>query len=157
MSKTRSLKQNYYTKNCIKVHFSLIIKKSTKNPTLTTIPPSTPDTVNLGDDDGSHDAFVDLERPIGRKVEKERIKKRKSGDCMTSPLAGILTEIKDDNKKNSEKKLRHEEQRLLQEGQRLLPEKERLAMKNEMFRAEQLEEEERIMLMNTSGLSPMQQ
>ncbi|CAL5326352.1 unnamed protein product [Camellia sinensis] len=90
---------------------------------------------------------------------------------MTSPLAGILTEIKEDNKKNSEKKieilekayvqeeqrLRHKEQRLLQEEQRLLHEKERLAIKNEMFKAEQLKEEERIMLMNTSGLSPMQQ
>ncbi|KAL7235980.1 hypothetical protein ACSBR1_019289 [Camellia fascicularis] len=63
------------------------------------------DTVNLGDDYGSHDAFVDLERPIGRKAEKERIKKRKSGNYMTSPLIGILTEIKEDNKKNSEKKI----------------------------------------------------
>ncbi|XP_028085546.1 uncharacterized protein LOC114286563 [Camellia sinensis] len=62
-------------------------------------------TINRGDDYGSHDAFVDLERPIGRKAEKERIKKRKSGNCMTLPLTGILTEIKEDNKKNSEKKI----------------------------------------------------
>ncbi|KAL7206007.1 hypothetical protein ACSBR2_018840 [Camellia fascicularis] len=80
-------------------------EKTNKKLTLTTIPPCTPDTVNLGDDYGSHDAFVDLERPIGRKAEKERIKKRKSGNYMTSPLTGILTEIKEHNKKNSEKKI----------------------------------------------------
>ncbi|KAI8008490.1 hypothetical protein LOK49_LG07G01780 [Camellia lanceoleosa] len=90
---------------------------------------------------------------------------------MTSSFAGILTKIKEDHKKNSEKKikilekayvqeeqrLRHEEQRLFQKEQRLFHEKERLAMKNEIFRAEQLKEEKRIMLMNSSGLSPMQQ
>ncbi|KAL7221745.1 hypothetical protein ACSBR1_023650 [Camellia fascicularis] len=98
----------------------------------------------------------DLKRPISRKGEKQWIKKRKNRDCMTSPLVGILIKIKEDNKKNGEKKTEILDKAYLQEEPRLLHEKERLAMKNEMFKAEQLEEEERIMLMDTSGLTPMQ-
>ncbi|KAM3710627.1 hypothetical protein ACJW30_01G045700 [Castanea mollissima] len=35
--------------------------------------PSTPESINIGEDDVSHDTFVDLERPLDKKVEKERL------------------------------------------------------------------------------------
>ncbi|KAG5566022.1 hypothetical protein RHGRI_001821 [Rhododendron griersonianum] len=55
------------------------------------------DQKHLGEGDAT---FVDLERPPGNKGEKERLKKRKKAEISTSPLAGILTDIKEEQKKS---------------------------------------------------------
>ncbi|KAI8572810.1 hypothetical protein RHMOL_Rhmol01G0229300 [Rhododendron molle] len=78
-------------------------KKSKKNKTWTVPSPSTstPELVDIGEGDAT---FVDLERPPGNKGEKERLKKRKKAEIFTSPLAGILTDIKKEQKKRVTRK-----------------------------------------------------
>ncbi|CAL5334823.1 unnamed protein product [Camellia sinensis] len=58
--------------------------------TSATSSPFAPEAINLAEDDVSHDAYVDLERPLGRKAEKERLNKRKSKDLAGSNYAGIF-------------------------------------------------------------------
>ncbi|KAF5957206.1 hypothetical protein HYC85_004431 [Camellia sinensis] len=128
--------------------------------------------INLAEDDVSHDAYVDLERPLGRKDEKERLNKRKSKDSAGSNYAGILNGIMEDKKKANDKKMEILEKACLQEQEqnrinqeleqeriRIMKEEiqERFRIKQEKIRAEQLKEEERIIMMDTNGLSPMQQ
>ncbi|CAL5388037.1 unnamed protein product [Camellia sinensis] len=58
--------------------------------TSATSSPFAPEAINLAEDDVSHDAYVDLERPLGRKAEKERLNKRKSKDLAGSNYARIF-------------------------------------------------------------------
>ncbi|KAI8007800.1 hypothetical protein LOK49_LG07G00817 [Camellia lanceoleosa] len=147
-------------------------KKPKKKKTSATSSPFTPEAINLAEDDVSHDAYVDLERPLGRKAEKERLNKRKSKDSAGSNYAGILNGIMEDKKKANDKKIEILEKACLQEQEqnrinqeleqeriRIMKEEiqERFRIKQEKIRAEQLKEEERIIMMDTNGLSPMQQ
>ncbi|CAL5332421.1 unnamed protein product [Camellia sinensis] len=126
--------------------------------------------INLEEDDVSHDAYVDLERPLGRKAKKERLNKRKSKDSAGSNYAGLLNEIMEEKKKANDKKMEILEKACLQEQEqnrinqeleqeriRIMKEKiqERFRIKQEKIRAEQLKEDERIIMMDTSGLSSM--
>ncbi|KAL7202824.1 hypothetical protein ACSBR1_034318 [Camellia fascicularis] len=64
--------------------------------------PCTPDSINLEDNDTSHNDNVDLERPLGRETEKERLNKRKNKDHRNergSPILILLEELKEDRKK----------------------------------------------------------
>ncbi|CAL5393767.1 unnamed protein product [Camellia sinensis] len=121
------------------------------------------ESINLSEDDVSHDAYVDLERPLGRKAEKERLNKRKSKDSAGSNYAGILNGIMEDKKKANDKKMEILEKACLQELEqeriRIMKEEiqERFRIKQEKIRAEQLKEDERIIMMDTNGLTPMQQ
>ncbi|KAG5540990.1 hypothetical protein RHGRI_021023 [Rhododendron griersonianum] len=136
-------------------------RKSKKNKTWIVPSPSTPELVDLRESDAT---FVDLERPPGNKGEKERLKKRKKAEISTSPLAGILTDIKEEQKKASDKKMDIIQQLNVQEQERLQLEKERLrqgeekiSIKQKMLRVEEMKEEERIMLVDTSALPHVQQ
>ncbi|KAG5555460.1 hypothetical protein RHGRI_006195 [Rhododendron griersonianum] len=98
------------------------------------------------------------------KGEKERLKKRKKAEISTSPLAGILTDIKEEQKKASDKKMDIIQQLNVQEQERLQLEKEKLrqgeekiSIKQKMLRVEEMKEEERIMLVDTSVLPHVQQ
>jgi uncharacterized protein Veg len=52
--------------------------------------------INLGEDEASQGAFVDLERPIGRKAEKEKCKTKEK----TNPsVVAILNDMNGDKKK----------------------------------------------------------
>ncbi|CAL5330963.1 unnamed protein product [Camellia sinensis] len=147
-------------------------KKKLKKKTSATSSPFAPEVINLAEDDVSHDAYVDLERPLGRKAEKERLNKRKSKDSAGSNYVGILNGIMEDKKKANDKKMEilekaclqeqeqnHINQELEQERIRIMKEEiqERFRIKQEKIRAEQLKEDERIIMMDTNGLSPMQQ
>ncbi|KAF7145479.1 hypothetical protein RHSIM_Rhsim04G0125600 [Rhododendron simsii] len=136
-------------------------KKRKKNKTWIVPSLSTPKLVDLGEGDAT---FVDLERPPGNKGEKERLKKRKKAEISTSPLAGILTVIKEEQKKASDKKLDIIQQLHVQEQERHQLEKEKLrqgeekiSIKKKMLRVEEMKEEERIMLVDTSALPHVQQ
>ncbi|KAF7143236.1 hypothetical protein RHSIM_Rhsim05G0092900 [Rhododendron simsii] len=136
-------------------------RKPKKNKTWTVPSPSTPELVDLGEGDAT---FVDLERPPGNKGEKERLKKRKKAEISTSPLAGILTDIKEEQKKASDKKMDIIQQLKVQEQERLQLEKEKLrqgeekiSIKQKMLHVEEMKEEERIMLVDTSVLPHVQQ
>ena len=139
--------------------------------------PSTPELINLGEDEVSYEAFVNLERPLDRKVEKERLRKRKSEDNTSSNR--ILNEIKEEKKINDEeieilekacfqehekeqeqdrRKQEQEQKRIrIKKEQEQEQEQERLRIMQEKLRMEQLKEEERIIMMDTSSLSQMQQ
>ncbi|XP_028055521.1 uncharacterized protein LOC114259689 [Camellia sinensis] len=110
-----------------------------------------------------------LERPLGRKAEKEWLNKRKIKDSTGSNYAGILSGIMEDKKKANDKKMEILEKACLQEQEQnrinqelkqeriqIMKEKiqEQFRIKQEKIRAEQLKEDERIIMMDTNGLSP---
>ncbi|CAL5405051.1 unnamed protein product [Camellia sinensis] len=143
-------------------------KKPKKKKTSATSSPFAPEAINLAEDDVSHDAYVDLERPLGWKAEKERLNKRKSKDSAGSNYAGILNGIMEDKKKANDKKMEILEKACLQEQEqnrinqeleqeriRIMKEEiqERFRIKQEKIRAEQLKEEERIIMMDTNGIN----
>ena len=123
----------------------------------------TPDPINLGEEEVSHETFVNLERPIGRKTKKD---KRKRKGRMESDVIVILNEITEDKKKKTKlfEEARNQEKevlRLMQEDLRIKREKvhikqEEVRIKREMLRLEQAREEERILMLDTSGMSEMQ-
>ena len=139
--------------------------------------PSTPELINIGEDDVSHDTFVDLERPLDKKVEKERVSKRKNEDNTSSKLTGILNEIEEEKNINGKEieileitcfkeqeqdciKQEQEQKRICikkEQVQEQEQEQERLHIMQEKLRMEQLKEEERIIMMDTSSLSQIQQ
>ena len=112
--------------------------------------PSTPESINLGDDDGSHGS---LDRPSGRKAEKARLRKSKSkeagGDAKIVELINLLAIMQEEKKVANEKKFEIMEKCYLQEHQRLLQEKEKMKM-------EHMKEEDRIMSMDTSCMPQLQ-
>jgi hypothetical protein len=119
-----------------------------------TCSPSTPDSINIGENDIFTNDFVDSERPLGGKVENERLNKQNSKNSASVDVAGILNEI------NEEKKMELIGETFVQEQERLRilleHEQERLRFKQEKLRAEQVRKDDKIMLMDTSGLSKVQ-
>ena len=81
-------------------------KKQPQRPRTGTIfSPCTPDSINQREDDVSPNAFVDLERPTGRKAEKERLNKQKNKESVHSSITKTLEDIKEDKKKMIDKKI----------------------------------------------------
>ncbi|XP_050236331.1 glutathione S-transferase T3-like [Mercurialis annua] len=104
----------------------------------------------LGDDNITGTNFIDLERPPGRKVEKEK-KKRKNKEMendSSDSYMNILQEMREEKKQFNEKKLDIFEKVYVQGQERLLYEKEKM-------RLEQLKEDERIMGIDTTGMPEM--
>ncbi|KAI8001376.1 hypothetical protein LOK49_LG09G02434 [Camellia lanceoleosa] len=128
--------------------------------------PCTLGTINLEDNDASHNDNVDLERPPGRKTENERLNKRKNKDRGNeggSPILILLKDLKEDRKKMNDKKIEMYERSYLQEQEKIDNEKkrtqteqEKVDNEKEKMRMEQLKEEERIMSIDTSSLPPLQ-
>ena len=98
-------------------------QKSKHNATPSSSVPFTPESVNLGDDDGPYGS---LDRPLGRKAEKARLRKSKSkeagGDAKNVELINLLTIMQEEKKVANEKKFDMREKCYLQEQQRLLHE-----------------------------------
>ncbi|KAF7140237.1 hypothetical protein RHSIM_Rhsim06G0075000 [Rhododendron simsii] len=89
------------------------------------------------------DDIIQVERPIGNKIAKEQRKKNKTNDHASAPIVQVLNELKEDKKTANEKK-----HQMLQISYGLQAEK---------LKMEQLKEEARIMMLDTSGMPPMQQ
>ena len=133
--------------------------------------PSTPELTNIGQDNVSHDTFANLERPLDKRVEKERVSKRKNEDNMSLKFTGILNGIEEEIKTNDKEIeilektcLQEQDQDFMkkeQEQKRIRmkkdQEQERLCIMQEKLQMEQLKEEERIIMMDTSSLSQIQQ
>ncbi|CAL5346428.1 unnamed protein product [Camellia sinensis] len=146
--------------------YSMKKQKTKKVATPGVYCPFTPGTINLEDNDASHNDNVDLERPPGRKTEKERLNKRKNKDRGNeggSPILILLEDLKEDRKKMNDKKIEIYERSYLQEQEKIDNEKkrtqteqEKVNNEKEKMRMEQLKEEERIMSIDTSGLPPLQ-
>ncbi|CAL5402850.1 unnamed protein product [Camellia sinensis] len=146
--------------------YSMKKQKPKKVATPGVCSPSAPDSINLEDHDVSHNDNVDLERPPGRKAEKERLNKRKNKDRGNeggSPILILLEDLKEDRKKMNDKKIEMYERSYLQEQEKIDNEKkrtqteqEKVDNEKEKIRMEQLKEEERIMSIDTSGLPSLQ-
>ena len=90
--------------------------------------PQTPDSIDQG---GGVDGIMDFESPIGRKAEKANRKRKDDGkDIATEYL---------------KKKLK-----ILEEG--CVAEKEKVCIKAQKVRLQELKENERIMMLDTSGM-----
>lgn len=123
-------------------------QKTKKGATPSSSNPSTPESVNIGDDSGG------LERPTGRKAMKERARKAKSklseGDNSSSTyFVKLLEEMKEEKKKMAEKKVDFMEKMVVVE-------QEKVAIEQEKVQLEQMKEEQKIMLMDTSVMPPIQ-
>ncbi|KAF5468262.1 hypothetical protein F2P56_012428 [Juglans regia] len=144
------------------------IVKPKKKPSLNG---STPNSINLGEDEDFHVVSSNLDRPIGRKAEKE---KRKRKEMTESDSLVILNEMKEirkskivlmqeardhDNKmlclRQEEVSLRQSEVSLREEEVRI--QKEKVLLEQEKLRNEEKKEDERIMALNTSTMPPMLQ
>ena len=75
--------------------------KGRKRSAPITSSPTLLESIHLDEDNDKSNAFVDMERPLGKKAKKERLKKRKSQYNTFSSLATKLDEIKEEKKKNS--------------------------------------------------------
>ncbi|XP_040985801.1 uncharacterized protein LOC121234052 isoform X2 [Juglans microcarpa x Juglans regia] len=157
-----------------------LLKRNRRLPCMASSP-STPDSTNLGEDDVSSDSFLDSERPITMKDEKEKRKRKESTKSDNAVLLNSM--IGEDKLKKLENldEARDQEIKgltcLEQEKAHLkqsMEEEKRMCMRQEMFRLEQAQkelirsektilqleldmEEVRIMAIDTSAMSPMQQ
>ena len=132
-------------------------QKSKHNATPGSSVPSTSESINLGDDNGSHGS---LDIPSGRKAEKARLRKSKSkeagGDVKIVELIDLLAIMQEEKKLANEKKIEMMEKCYLQEEQRLLHEEQRLLQEKEKMKMDIMKEEDRIMSMDTSCMSQLQ-
>ncbi|XP_042968972.1 uncharacterized protein LOC122301640 [Carya illinoinensis] len=125
---------------------------------------STPNSINLGEDEDFHVASSNLERPIGRKAEKEKRKRKEMTNSDSLVVLNEMTEIRKsklvliqkardhDNKMLC---LRQEEVSLKQDE--LCIQKEKVLLQQVKARLEEKKEDERIMTLNTSAMPPMLQ
>ncbi|CAL5368173.1 unnamed protein product [Camellia sinensis] len=133
-------------------------KKQPKRPrTGTTSSPCTPDSINLGEDDVSPNDFVDLERPTGRKAEKERLNKRKNKESVHSSITKTLEDIKQDKKKMIDKKIEMIDKVYVQKEVELRIMQEKHEVELQKHEMELFKEDERVILMDLSGLLEIQQ
>lgn len=123
-------------------------KKNQQKEPRTGASKSTPNLVNLGDDNVETDTFVDLEPPMGTKAAKE-LKRKNSENPSSTLISGPLSEIKE-SIELVDKKMEMLDRTYAQEREKLRIKKEKLAM-------EQFKEEERIIMMDLNGLSEDQQ
>ncbi len=70
----------------------------TRRRMATTSSPSNLDLINLEDEDVTHASTIDLERPLGRKVEKVRLNKQKSNKG-TNSNAEVMFNVMVEEKK----------------------------------------------------------
>ncbi|KAL6287160.1 hypothetical protein ACE6H2_011550 [Prunus campanulata] len=115
----------------------------------TTTSPSTP---ILVEEENLTSTFVDLERPLGRKAEKERLKKKKGRDQiydnMTTPTSLLLEKYIEEKKEMECRRKEFQERIIIQEQEKITIEQAKIRQRDE-------QEEERIMLQDTTGMPPM--
>ncbi|KAH7844205.1 hypothetical protein Vadar_025453 [Vaccinium darrowii] len=98
------------------------------------------------EDDIPNDTVDPMERPTGTKLEK----KKKINEQASAAVVVVLNAMQEERKITSEKKLQ-----MLDKSYALQVEKNRI--EGDKVRLEQLKEEEKIMTMNTIGMTPMLQ
>ena len=105
--------------------------------------------INLDEDNDEMNSSETLERPIGKKAEKEKLKKRKNCDDMVPILSSQLDEIKE------EKRRMHDEKK---ESMRIASEewRELIHIKEEKNEVEKRKAEDEIMMKDTRTMDPKQ-
>jgi len=83
--------------------------------------------INIGDEEASHKAFEEIERPIGWKAEKE---KQKSKENVNPSVIAILSDMNEDKKK----KIKIFEEACEQDKEMLLLKQEEVHLRDEEVR-----------------------
>uniref|UniRef100_A0A2N9J5B1 No apical meristem-associated C-terminal domain-containing protein n=1 Tax=Fagus sylvatica TaxID=28930 RepID=A0A2N9J5B1_FAGSY len=140
-------------------------EKQKKRPAATS---SASEPIQLEENDASQAAFVNLERPLGRKSEKARLNKRKSSDSLCANLEGILTDMQEAKKLKSDGKKEILERACSQTEQLIQIRKaevdnakardqELIQLKQEKIKLERAKQEMEIIMMDISSLTAQQQ
>ena len=137
----------------------------TTSPSLT---PHTSDSINqAGRDDASYDNNVDFEKPTNKKAEMTKRKRKESSSEDVVVFLRKKMEILEDVRVQGKEIIRIEEEKMnmkreklrldqLDQERILHIEEEKMIMEREKLRLQQLDWEERIMKINTSGMSQIQ-
>uniref|UniRef100_A0A5B6Z2L5 Putative la protein 1 n=1 Tax=Davidia involucrata TaxID=16924 RepID=A0A5B6Z2L5_DAVIN len=110
---------------------------------------STPDSINLGENDAQGDVFLDLERPLGRKAKKEPFKRQRNKERVDDN--SIVVSIKE---MKVEKEQINDKMEFLERT--YFQEQKRLSIMQMQLRMEQQKEEEKIMSVDTTNMPPFQ-
>ncbi|XP_059444249.1 exocyst complex component SEC3-like [Corylus avellana] len=137
--------------------------------TSSSLTPHTSDSINqAGRDDALHDNNVDFEKPTNKKAEKTKRKRKESSyeDVVVflRKKMEILEEVRVQGKEiirieEEKMNMKREKFRLDQlDHERILRiEEEKMNMEREKLRLQRLDRDERIMKIDTSGMSQIQQ
>ena len=116
--------------------------------------------INLDEDNDEMNSGETLERPIGKKAEKEKLKKRKNCDDMVPMLSSQLDEIKEEKRRMHEEKkesmrIALEERR---EAMRITSEERRelIRIKEEKNEVEKRKMKDELMMKDTRTMDPEQ-
>ena len=114
--------------------------------------------INLDEDNDEMNSGETLERPIGKKAEKEKLKKRKNCDDMVPMLSSQLDEIKEEKRRMHEEKkesmrIALEERR---EAMRITSEERRelIRIKEEKNEVEKRKMKDELMMKDTRTMDP---
>ncbi|XP_075649928.1 glutathione S-transferase T3-like [Castanea sativa] len=117
--------------------------------------------IDLDEDNDEMNSGETLERPIGKKAEKEKLKKRKNCDDVVPILSSKLDEIKEEKRRMHEEK--KESMRIALEERRELmciaseERRELIRLKEEKNEVEKRKIEDEIMMKDTRTMDPEQQ
>ena len=142
------------------------IKQKPKRKPAATSSASEP--IQLEENDASEAAFVDLERPLGRKFEKARLNKRKNSDSLCANLEGILTNMQEAKKLKSDEEKEFLERACSQTEQLIQIRKaevdnanardqELIQLRQEKIKLKRAKQEMEIIMMDISSLTAQQQ
>ncbi|XP_020243284.1 glutathione S-transferase T3-like [Asparagus officinalis] len=136
--------------------------KKSKNSSPATSSPATPDSINCSEEECLTEG---LSRPIGRKDTKERLKQGKDKHIASeiTPAMLFIDEMKQDRKEKETKRTKLFDQIYVQEQERIKIEQARLQfaqeaqnIKKEKMRLKAMKQDERITVINTDGMPPLQ-
>ena len=116
--------------------------------------------INLDEDNDEMNSDETLERPIGKKAKKEKLKKRKNCDDVVPMLSSKLDEIKEEKRKMHEEK--KESMRIASEERRAAmhiaseERRELIHIKEEKNKVEKRKMEDELMMKDTRTMDPEQ-
>ena len=116
--------------------------------------------INLDEDNDEMNFGETLERPIGKKAEKEKLKKRKNCDDVVPILSSQLNEIKEEKRRmhKEKKKSMHIALEERREPMRIASEERRelIRIKEEKNEVEKRKMEDELMMKDTRTMDPEQ-
>ncbi|XP_050288896.1 glutathione S-transferase T3-like [Quercus robur] len=136
------------------------LKARTRQPTTRPATQSFASSINVDEDNEEMNSSETLERPIGKKAEKVKLKKRKNCDDVIPTLSSQLDEIKEEKRRMHEEKKesmcialeeRKEAMRIASEERREL-----IRIKEEKNEVEKRKMEDELMMKDTRTMDPEQ-
>ncbi|XP_038716831.1 glutathione S-transferase T3-like [Tripterygium wilfordii] len=143
---------------------SHIDRGSTKRRSSLTNSPNTPESINLSDEMPPYHPTIDLERPIGQKAEKEKLRKGKNKDKDVGYLGDVISDLKTGKLKMHEQKMKMHEEKMIMakieiekqdehESKRIKLKEMKEEREYKRMKLQERQEEMNIMMMDLSSLS----